>query len=105
MSTFGPKSPNTRLALMALSLHMNPLGKSCFPSIRTICSETALSNRVVRLHLDKAVSTGWVLRFTRMKTGQGWRRYGYEAAFPEGIASNECCEADEEEGEYVADPP
>ena len=77
----GPEDPITRFVLLALSLHMNELGDSCFPSISLLARETALANRTVRKHLKLAVASGWIMRRVReLRRGQAWRCYEYFAA-------------------------
>ena len=77
----GPEDPITRWVLIALSLHMNELGDSCFPSIALLARETALANRTVKKHLKLAAEAGWILRRLReQRRGQAWRCYEYYAS-------------------------
>lgn len=81
-SVAGPESPTTRHVLLTLSLHMNERGGSCFPSTRTLESETGLSRRAVEAHLQAAEESGWLVRERLGLSGQGWKRFGYAAVIP-----------------------
>lgn len=82
-SELGPESPVTRHVLLTLSLHMSVKGDSCFPSIRLLAEETALSKTSIVTHLDTANRTGWICKRERPeRSGQGWRRMEYIASIP-----------------------
>ncbi|MEO1989645.1 MAG: helix-turn-helix domain-containing protein [Martelella sp.] len=74
---------NTRWVLMALSLHMNEMGGSCFPSIAQIVSETGLDKKTVLKHLALAKEEGWIRVENVGFRGQRWKRASYIAAWPE----------------------
>lgn len=80
----GPPDPATRHVLHALSLYMNADGGSCYPSIETISADTAMNERTVRRHLQRAADLGWIVRSLRGGTGQAWKLYSYQAAIPKG---------------------
>lgn len=84
-SEHGPESSTTRHVLLTLSLHMNEKGGSCFPSTRLLATETGLSRRTVETHLKDAAEDGWIRRDVHGFGGQGWKRYEYGAAFPQGV--------------------
>lgn len=83
----GPDASTTRHVLLALSLHMNEKGGSCFPSTRTLSNETGLSRRTVEKHLRKAEGEGWLRRDAHGFSGQGWKRYEYAAKVPQDLRS------------------
>ena len=80
-SAEGPRRATTRHVLLTLSLHMDPMGGRCFPSIRHLAERTRLSERAVRDNIDRAVAAGWISK-RRHKKGQGWRRNEYQAKLP-----------------------
>ena len=86
-SDYGPKSL-TRLVLLVLSLHMNSTGGSCFPSADTVAKRAGISKRAACEHLKTAAEKGWIIRSPRAKSGQGWRRWSYQAAIPAGLRSD-----------------
>jgi hypothetical protein len=56
---------------------------SCFPSTKTIAEETALSERAVCTHLEKAVADKWILKTERFGlAGRRWKRSLYTAKMP-----------------------
>lgn len=75
----------TRHVLLTLSLHMNDVGESCFPSIKTICDETGLTNRSVISHIAAAEAAGWLNVGVHGFAGQGWKRHEYIANVPENV--------------------
>lgn len=82
MSTSGgAPCKGTRSVLLALSLHMDTSGGSCFPSTQRLADECLMSRKTVEKYLTKAVDAGWLERSER-GTGQGWRRYDYQARLP-----------------------
>lgn len=84
-SRHGPASSTQRHVLLTLSLHMNRTGGSCFPSTKTLARETGLSERTVVTHLGEAAEAGWIGRSNHGITGQGWRRYEYQAQVPVAV--------------------
>jgi helix-turn-helix protein len=63
----GPRSTTTRHVLLTLATHVARHTARAWPSIRTLESETGLSNRSVIDHLHLAVAQGWLEReFTRL---------------------------------------
>ena len=88
MGKQGPKAPNTRYVLLALSLRMDTTGASCFPSVETLAAETLLSRRSVITHLALAESAGWIKRTPRALPGQAWKRNEYTANLPENVVQS-----------------
>ncbi len=84
-SEYGPPSAVTRHVLLALSLHMNEKGGSCFPSIATQAKETGYSRQTIMTHLLKAEQDGWLLISQVGLRGQRWRRNDYQATIPEVV--------------------
>ncbi len=60
--------PTSKLVALALSLHMNERGGSCFPSQATLGRETSLHPRTVREHLAELEQAGWIERTKRAGT-------------------------------------
>ena len=83
VSEIGPRSPTTRLVLLALSTHMNRHGGSCFPSYELLAEETGLSLRAVKEHMNLAHDECWFMRTANMGYAKRWRSYEYEATVPE----------------------
>ena len=83
----GPESPTTRHVLLTLSLFMDENGESCFPSTRTLATNTGLSRRSIEGHLRTAAAVGWVTRSVAGMNGQGWKLHSYRAAFPENMGN------------------
>ena len=82
-SADGPECATTRHVALALSMHANAAGGSCFPSIRLLVEETRLSNKTIIEHLRQLEMHGWIQRFRRRSmTGRGWKRYEYLLDFP-----------------------
>lgn len=79
--TSGPPCKYTRYTLLALSMHMDTSGGSCFPSTDLLAKECQVSRKTVEKYLRKAAKLGWVERSERGK-GHGWRRYTYQARIP-----------------------
>ena len=86
LSEAGPSAAPTKLVLLALANWMSPNGDSCWPSTTTLSEATALSRRVVGLHLGLAVDEGWIFR-RRRGTGRANRGYTYQATFPPKVGS------------------
>jgi hypothetical protein len=55
-------NPTSKLVLLALANHARPDGSTAFPSVKTICKYTCLSERSVRTHLDKLEQDGVIKR-------------------------------------------
>jgi hypothetical protein len=73
-------SPQRRLVALVLSLHMNELGGSCFPSYATLARETGLSRRTVIRSVQDLVSGGWL----GLELGNSERSNRYTAIWPGG---------------------
>lgn len=86
LSKCGPTSSTTRLVLLALANHMNKMGGSCFPSTKRLAEETALSEKAICTHLDKAKEKGWIMVSTRGRTaGKAWAGHQYRATLPPNL--------------------
>lgn len=78
----GPPA-TTRYVLIALSLHADPKGGSCYPSTRRLATETGLSRRSVEEHLRRAENLGWITRSHRgPDRGQAWKLMAYTLTVP-----------------------
>ena len=97
ISTHGPGAI-TRHVLLTLSLHMDGNGDSCFPSVRTLAAETALSRRTICTHLKKAEKNGWIKKMIQGLSGKGWKRHGYLPEIP-GKVGNEVHHVNQKGGE------
>lgn len=81
-------APTTRLVALAMSLHMNERGGSCFPSAATTARETGLSISTVRDHRGILEDEGWLLCTERGGlAGEKRTASSYEATFPDPSAS------------------
>jgi len=80
----GPASGLTRLVLLAMSLRMDASGGSCFPSIATLATDTALSERSVMRHIEQAIRQGWITKRKRRRQGRGWNSFEYFAVLDRG---------------------
>jgi hypothetical protein len=66
--------PTSRHVALTLSLHMNELGGSCFPSFQTLAAETGLNYDTVRNHVRELAAAGWLVKETiRRGAGRGTR--------------------------------
>lgn len=74
----------TKHVLLTLGTRMDPNGGNCYPSIRTLCADTSLSNKSVIRHLGEAEQEGWIERREAGRSGQGWRRNCYLPRTPKG---------------------
>jgi hypothetical protein len=75
--------PTVRHVALALSLHMNEMGGSCFPSVATLAEETGRHTETVSDSL-RHLETAEFIRIIRPKL-QGRGRFNqYEARIPEG---------------------
>jgi hypothetical protein len=83
LSDNGPECPGMRHVLITMNHHMDNSGR-CFPGIALIARETRLDERTVRRHLTAAVKLGWLKRESRRTAGRAWRKYEYQAAYPQG---------------------
>lgn len=84
MGKDGPRSPITRVVLMALFLRFdwsNP--QACFEGVRSLAVRTGLSKDSVARHLRLAVEAGWLSRAPRAAKGSRNRAgYTYDIRFP-----------------------
>lgn len=76
-------TPNTRHVALVLSLHMNELGGSCFPSLTTLASETGRARKTIVAALSELEDEGWL----RVVHGGGRGRPNhYTATVPETVS-------------------
>ena len=79
--------PTSRHVALALSLHMNERGGSCFPSLDTLAAETGYHVDTVKKHLRVLATGGWITKVTRsMGVGRGSRN-DYQATTPDGVVA------------------
>lgn len=72
----------TRHVLLTLSLYINDMGQSAYPSIERLSRETGLTDRAVGKHLKIAKEQGWV-RVSKMGfSGQNWANNCYFPQIP-----------------------
>ena len=74
--------PTTRHVLLTLSLYMNEMGESHFPTTTKLAMDTGLSKHSVITHLAKAEKCGWIKKYVYGCKGKNWRQHGYELTFP-----------------------
>lgn len=87
LSADGPAQTSTRALLMALAKYADPDGGSCYPSVTTLASSTALSKRSVISHLSLAVDGGWLSKASR-RTKDGWKHNYYRLVLPEPLGAD-----------------
>ena len=73
--------------LGTLSYFMNEDGKSCFPSIETLCAKTGRGKTSIHKYLNEAEQNGWISRSRRPANGSikkrsKWSRNKYVAIIP-----------------------
>lgn len=85
--------PTTKHVLLTLSVHMNELGTSAFPTVTTQAVETGLDGGTVRRHLRSALDLGWIEMLRAGGATGGRRSNEYAARIPgvEGDASSTPC--------------
>lgn len=82
ISSDGPRSPTTRLVLLALATFVGRGVAHAWPSLSKLEACTALSRRSVIDHLEAAVAGGWLQRqFTRLE-GRNYRGNVYWLTLP-----------------------
>jgi len=64
-------APTTRHVALTLSLHMNDVGGSCFPSQTTLAAETGLSRSTINEHLGKLLDAGLLMVGHRRRSSDG----------------------------------
>ena len=74
-----------RLTLLVLSCHMNEVGGSCFPSIKTLATETGMERKAVMRAIRHAIDKGWLSKEQGRLSGQKWRQNFYTAQLPRKV--------------------
>lgn len=72
----------TRHVLLTLSLYINDMGQSAYPSIERLSKETGLTDRAVGKHLRLAKELGWVRVGKMGFGGQNWANNCYFPQIP-----------------------
>ena len=80
-----------KLTALVLSLHMNEVGDSCFPSVSTLVTKTSLSRRTVQYALRGLEENEWLVcepgsgkkssRYTALVPGA----HGMHPSYPDGV--------------------
>ncbi|WP_093181755.1 helix-turn-helix domain-containing protein [Pseudovibrio sp. Tun.PSC04-5.I4] len=73
----------TRAVLQAMSMFMNAVGESCYPSIEDLVEYSGYSKNAVLKHIDIAKEAGWIEVSQHGFRGQRWKRQEYVARWPE----------------------
>ncbi|MGH0004549.1 helix-turn-helix domain-containing protein [Pseudovibrio ascidiaceicola] len=73
----------TKHVLQTLSMFMNTMGESCYPSIEDLVEYSGLSKRAVLNHIETARAAGWIKVSQHGFRGQRWKRHEYVARWPE----------------------
>ena len=63
--------PVAKHVALTLSMHMNEVGSSCFPSLDTLADETSLSRRSVQRAIGELERWGWLAVSRPSKQGRG----------------------------------
>jgi hypothetical protein len=74
----------TRHVLLTLSLYINDVGQSAYPSIKRLSEDTGLTERAVLQHLQKARDAGWLVIGKHGFSGQKWAANEYFPMLPDG---------------------
>lgn len=99
--------------LLTLSLYMNEVGSSCFPTIETLMANTGRGKTWVHKYLNEAIDKRWiektsVARKSTSKDNRGWRRNEYVATWPEENLTTEpynFTSSSDEKGSSPDEPP
>ena len=86
-SEHGPPGSTTRHVLHAISVHMNAKGENAWPSKSCLAARTALSERAVTTHTNKARKQGWIEVTKRRQAGRGWQVNQYRATVPDHVSA------------------
>jgi len=90
LSEDGPESPTTRLVLSAIFKRLNKdIDKGAWPTIETIAHDTALCERTIKTHVNRAILEGWLIRKTDWMSGQRHNHSRYLPALPADVQSAE----------------
>jgi hypothetical protein len=81
--------PTTRHVLLTLSLYINEVGESAYPSIETLAVDTGLTERAVGAHLRQARDAGWLTVAKHGFRGQRWANNEYFPQLPNSEAFEE----------------
>ncbi len=73
----------TKHVLQTLSMFMNTMGESCYPSIEDLAEYSGLSKRAVLTHIEAARKANWITVSQHGYRGQRWKRNEYVARWPE----------------------
>lgn len=74
----------SKLVLHCLADHMNPQGRSCYPTQEQVAVETSLNIKTVRKHLTHCANLNWIERYTHHTETQINWNYGYISRLPDG---------------------
>lgn len=74
--------PLCKYTLLVLSCHMNELGSSCFPSIKTLAGLSGLGRGTIIKSIRQAVEGGWLDKNKAGFAGRKWRHNTYKATLP-----------------------
>ena len=72
----------TKLVLLVLSTYMDDHGGGAFPNVKTIASDSGLSERAVCTHIERAVDAGFIVVSKQKLPGKNWARNAYKISFP-----------------------
>lgn len=75
-------SPITKLVLFNLSVYMNEIGESCFPTVEQQTKDTGLGKTTIHKHLKLACDAGFILKTKHGFGGQQWANNEYKALMP-----------------------
>lgn len=103
----GSNCSNCKLVGLGLSLYMNEMGGSAFPSIRTLAGDTSLSERSVREHINGHLhKQGWLRLVERGGTFEGQRKANvWQAVTPPAADAGVPGETQQDPRQETAHPP
>lgn len=87
-------SSNSKLVLLMLSLYMNHITTTAWPSNTTLASDTGLSKRAVQRALEEARDKGFIVKEQRFEQGKGQTSNLYHATIPMELIESSCVSLD-----------
>ena len=69
--------------LLTLSYHMDSKGRSCYPTQNQLHTETSMTIKTIRKHMNLCKASGFIETYTRKISDQDFWNYGYIAKLPD----------------------
>lgn len=104
---YGPNDPWMKLILFTLNSTMDGDTGESFHGLESLAKAASMGVSTVRAKLIEASRQGWVARYERRRTPQGWKSYLYRSCVPDSIDLSTITFTDNDgnaqDGEYLAD--